>query len=185
MSERKPSSFDRSGEQAAPRPIPDGGLGKAMPEWLRRPPAWRNLEPKAPPRRPLPPPDTSVIDPATLISVDDLPAWLQTIAQPPKIQRDEPATPPETPERRVIPREIEARPRPALSPAPPPTKQPEPTLPTSPEQSAPVGLPPEANAMSSRRSPSPPGPSNAAIVLGTLLAVALVTIAVLLWLLLM
>ena len=64
------------------RPLPDGGLGAAMPDWLRRPPAWRDL-PKAQPgarARELPEPDRSVIDPRTLIEVSDLPLWLQAIA---------------------------------------------------------------------------------------------------------
>jgi hypothetical protein len=76
------------------RPIPDGGLQQAMPEWLRRPPAWRNLpkrdEPApgpanadvaaAPPARELPDPDTSEIDPRSLVDVSDLPQWLQDVA---------------------------------------------------------------------------------------------------------
>lgn len=68
------------------RPLPDGGLTEGLPDWLRRPPAWRNL-----PRKEhgddgggteptLPEPDTSVIDPRTLVDVADLPAWLQNIA---------------------------------------------------------------------------------------------------------
>jgi hypothetical protein len=64
------------------RPLPDGGLTSAMPEWLRRPPAWRDLSvtPDASASRELPEPDTSVIDPRTLIDVADLPPWLQSIA---------------------------------------------------------------------------------------------------------
>jgi hypothetical protein len=68
------------------RPLPDGGLTEGLPEWLRRPPAWRNV-----PRNDvapeagdaglaLPEPDTSVIDPRTLVDVADLPLWLQQIA---------------------------------------------------------------------------------------------------------
>ncbi|HWK79245.1 MAG TPA: hypothetical protein VNP95_00690 [Thermomicrobiales bacterium] len=89
--------------------IPDGGLADAMPDWLRRPPAWRGMpvpEPSPAPapepagandpvaeatpdemqvagadgatRMPkeLPPPDTSPIDPSTLIDLGDLPEWL-------------------------------------------------------------------------------------------------------------
>lgn len=104
--------------------IPDGGLGEAMPEWLRRPPAWRGMpaldsppaadEPSEAARadansdtrppapeiesdvaiipddegasisadqtnrapRVVPSPDTSSIDPSTLIELSDLPAWL-------------------------------------------------------------------------------------------------------------
>lgn len=63
------------------RPIPDGGLKDAMPGWLKRPPAWRSM-PTAEQRheRMLPEPDTSEIDPRTLVDVSDLPQWLQTIA---------------------------------------------------------------------------------------------------------
>lgn len=63
------------------RSIPDGGLKDAMPSWLKRPPAWRDL-PTAEQRREraLPEPDTSEIDPRTLVDVSDLPQWLQAIA---------------------------------------------------------------------------------------------------------
>lgn len=63
------------------RPIPDGGLKDAMPSWLKRPPAWRDL-PTAEERREraLPEPDTSEIDPHTLVDISDLPNWLQAIA---------------------------------------------------------------------------------------------------------
>lgn len=63
------------------RPIPDGGLKDTMPGWLKRPPAWRNM-PTADQRheRTLPEPDTSEINPKTLVDVSDLPQWLQTIA---------------------------------------------------------------------------------------------------------
>lgn len=63
------------------RPIPDGGLKDTMPGWLKRPPAWRNM-PSTEQRheRTLPEPDTSEIDPKTLVDVSDLPQWLQTIA---------------------------------------------------------------------------------------------------------
>lgn len=63
------------------RPIPDGGLKDTMPGWLKRPPAWRNM-PSAEQRheRTLPEPDTSEIDPRSLVDVSDLPQWLQTIA---------------------------------------------------------------------------------------------------------
>lgn len=64
------------------RPIPDGGLKDAMPSWLKRPPAWRNM-PTAEERheRTLPEPDTSQINPHSLLDVSDLPQWLQTIAE--------------------------------------------------------------------------------------------------------
>lgn len=167
MSERTPSPGDQSQGMAEPRAIPDGGLGEAMPEWLRRPPAWRQLEPKAPPPKSLPPPDTSVIDPATLVSVDDLPAWLQTVARAAETLHEPTPAPPASPERRVIPRVIEARPpRPAerddraVEPAEGPA-----VVPLNLDHAARGGF------------------ANATIVLGTLLAVALVVIVVLLWLL--
>lgn len=87
--------------------IPDGGLAEAMPDWLRRPPAWRGMpaldipaaaeavtpsqldEPlastlankiveadDAPAAKAIPSPDTSPIDPSSLIELDDLPEWL-------------------------------------------------------------------------------------------------------------
>lgn len=84
------------------RPIPDGGLQQSMPEWLRRPPAWRNLPKKAvttdeavagpaqadqePEQQStqvavqLPEADTSEIDPRSLVDITDLPQWLQDMA---------------------------------------------------------------------------------------------------------
>jgi hypothetical protein len=95
------STERKAPETGEMRPIPDGGLQQAMPEWLRRPPAWRNLpkrdEPapdtanaealSAPPARELPDPDTSEIDPRSLVDVSDLPQWLQDVAA-----RSEPAS---------------------------------------------------------------------------------------------
>lgn len=97
------------GADAQPEPsIPDGGLEEAMPDWLRRPPAWRGLpmpelpaddapEPAPvplaevaadgvaptalPDAKDLPAPDTSPIDPSTLIDPGDLPAWLVGLGQ--------------------------------------------------------------------------------------------------------
>lgn len=73
------------------RPIPDGGLKDAMPAWLTRPPAWRAM-PSAEERhqRTLPEPDTSTIDPHTLLDVGDLPQWLQAIAARGEIRLPEP-----------------------------------------------------------------------------------------------
>lgn len=74
------------------RPIPDGGLQDAMPSWLKRPPAWRNM-PTAEERfeRTLPEPDTSEIDPKSLVDITDLPQWLQTIAAREPVVVPEPA----------------------------------------------------------------------------------------------
>lgn len=86
MSDRETSSIESS-EHESPgpdeelRPLPDGGLTETMPEWLRRPPAWRDLERTNVGESPmLPDPDTSVIDPRTFVELADLPAWLQAIA---------------------------------------------------------------------------------------------------------
>ncbi|HWV34507.1 MAG TPA: hypothetical protein VNZ55_02670 [Thermomicrobiales bacterium] len=84
---QKPAGQDDDPEM---RPLPDGGLGENMPDWLRRPPAWRVLpaaqmpvfEPDpattTPPRE-LPPEDTSVIEPTSLIEFGDLPRWLREL----------------------------------------------------------------------------------------------------------
>lgn len=69
-------------------PIPDGGLATSMPDWLRRPPAWRTSPdresgPSAMANIPtLPDTDTSVIDPREFIHDDDLPRWLQSLRRP-------------------------------------------------------------------------------------------------------
>jgi hypothetical protein len=100
------------------RPIPDGGLRQSMPEWLRRPPAWRDLpkkeiapapeaeavavvapeKPTLQPEKSLPEPDMSEIDPRSLVDVADLPQWLQDIAARSTVQAvaepdEEPAPP--------------------------------------------------------------------------------------------
>ena len=59
------------------RPIPDGGLSASMPAWLRESPAWAAHES---PARVLPAPDTSVIDPRTMVRDEDLPDWLREIS---------------------------------------------------------------------------------------------------------
>lgn len=65
--------------------IPDGGLSDSMPEWLRRPPAWRTLEDtdvtqtKPTQLSELPEADATVIDPRTFLTDDDLPAWLRAM----------------------------------------------------------------------------------------------------------
>lgn len=170
MSERNPSPGDRSAGEAEPRPIPDGGLGEAMPDWLRRPPAWRQLEPKAPLAKRLPLPDTSVIDLATLVSVEDLPDWLQAVAGATTTSTEDRPQPATTVERRVIPRVIESRPREMTAGV-------EHAAETEPAAAPPAPVPLNHDyAIGS-------GPSSATIVLGTLLAVALVVIVVLLWLL--
>ncbi len=75
-----PESDDVSPPDAEHRPIPTDGLAEALPDWLQRPPAWRGMTVREPARRDLPPPDTSVIDPRTMLELEDLPVWLQRIA---------------------------------------------------------------------------------------------------------
>lgn len=80
---------------AGPR-IPDGGLQNAMPDWLRRPPAWRNVpkqessavQEAVAQAAPEPAEDQSPIDPTTLVDISDLPQWLQDIAARPTPVRE-------------------------------------------------------------------------------------------------
>ena len=77
-------------------PIPDGGLSDSMPDWLRRPPAWRTLKDtddvQTEPVRSaeLPEPDTSVIDPRTFLTDDDLPLWLRNMGRARRAAPDQP-----------------------------------------------------------------------------------------------
>lgn len=103
----------------SPPSIPDGGLGQTMPDWLRRPPAWRHVqrqrvampvstrelapaeqtnEDEATTTGDLSRSDTSTIDPATLVRVEDLPGWLQRLAERPLRPR-QPVTAASFPER--------------------------------------------------------------------------------------
>ncbi len=83
-------------DEAKMPPIPDGGLSESMPDWLRRPPAWRTLEdadvvqtrPAVADR--LPEPDTSVIDPRTFLIDDDLPLWLRNMGRGLRTRRELP-----------------------------------------------------------------------------------------------
>lgn len=70
---------DDERESAAVPFIPDGGLGSAMPEWMREPPSWKRAAAPAV-VRPLPEADDSEIDPRRLIELDDLPQWLRDVA---------------------------------------------------------------------------------------------------------
>lgn len=105
--------------------IPDGGLSEAMPDWLRRPPAWRGMPvpdlpaapdaadaapvsagtpPAAPdgaptPPKVMPPPDTSPIDPSSLIELDDLPEWLVGLGKRDLPPRPQPGPLPDAVER--------------------------------------------------------------------------------------
>lgn len=89
-------------------PIPDGGLSESMPEWLRRPPAWRTLkdsevvQPEPTRTASLPEADTSEIDPRTFLTDDDLPVWLRKMGpgrrgvDPAQVGDDEPVSAPES-----------------------------------------------------------------------------------------
>lgn len=130
-------------------PIPDGGLAESMPDWLRRPPAWRTLrDSEVVQTRPaetatLPEPDTSDIDPRAFVSDDDLPAWLRDLgharrvaatpgdddalapeAEPAREPSPEPVAPAEAPEERppsrFVPRQLDVNPPPATGRAPRP-----------------------------------------------------------------
>ncbi|HEV2127036.1 MAG TPA: hypothetical protein VGR22_00275 [Thermomicrobiales bacterium] len=74
----------RRDEEQLP-PIPDGGLAESMPEWLRRPPAWRTLrdeevvQAEPPETDEIPEADDSPIDPRTFLTDDDLPDWLRRL----------------------------------------------------------------------------------------------------------
>lgn len=80
---------DRTGSQEPPRPviIPDGGLGSALPEWMQVKPEWAEREDVRPVatvrHRPIPTPDTSPIVLADILTVDDMPDWLRSVAARP------------------------------------------------------------------------------------------------------
>jgi hypothetical protein len=59
------------------RLIPDGGLASTFPDWLKEKPAWAREKAAGS----IPPPDTSPIDPRTLVHDEDFPDWLWAIAQ--------------------------------------------------------------------------------------------------------
>jgi hypothetical protein len=69
MSERS----NQPDEAAELPPIPDGGLAKDFPDWLRERPRWATA---TTPHEA----DTSAIDPRELVSLEDFPDWLQAIA---------------------------------------------------------------------------------------------------------
>lgn len=59
------------------KPIPDGGLGVSMPDWLRTPPDWASSNRESR----IPAPDRSPIDPRTLVREEDLPQWLVAVSR--------------------------------------------------------------------------------------------------------
>ncbi len=75
------------------RTIPDGGLADAMPDWVRATPGWKQPADRATSML-LPPPDTSPIDPRTMLAADDLPVWLRDLRDATAIEPpDEEPTP--------------------------------------------------------------------------------------------
>lgn len=113
----RPERDTGSSSADTPPPIPDGGLAASMPEWLQRPPAWRGMTVREPERRDLPPPDTSVIDPRTMLQIDDLPEWLQRIAA--RATGGEPEETAETDTAVTVPSEGQSRAAPVKEPVKP------------------------------------------------------------------
>lgn len=154
MTSRTPPQPDRDdldeGAVVPQRPIPDGGLGSAMPEWLQQTPSWKR-PPEPPAVRSIPAPDASVIDPRQLIDIDDLPQWLRAVSS--RDLAPAPATPvvadQSTPTRReadtsATPPEHTTALQPAVATAPsPPVIESPPT-----NQHEPVRLRPSSTAIS-------------------------------------
>ena len=113
MSDQPPQRDAQASDEPFGRPLPTGGLAESMPDWLRRPPAWRDASAD---RRSLPPPDTSPIDPRTLIDVGDLPPWLQRLADRTEERRPQPMV---KPEHRVRKNALVVDPHRVLSATPP------------------------------------------------------------------
>jgi hypothetical protein len=150
-----------SGERPLP-PIPDGGLGAAMPDWLTRPtPATlRRLARQQGARRP---------EPADFARAEDVPAWLAAIrdrAPGGAAAVDTPAAVPAPTFPRVEPMYVEARP-----PAPTPVAEPAPVV----AAPAPVVPPrPSTPVPPITPAPEPAGGTSAVwLVIGVLLALAI------------
>jgi hypothetical protein len=74
---------DRNAER--PIAIPDGGLTSSLPAWMQAKPDWSGREGftediRVVTDRVLPQPETGPIDLAAILSTEDVPAWLQSIA---------------------------------------------------------------------------------------------------------
>jgi hypothetical protein len=175
---------DRDDQSNLP-PIPDGGLAESMPDWLRRPPAWRTLPdrevaiPEPEDAAELPEPDESVIDPRTFLSDDDLPAWLRNLGRGRRVEppgQDEPAAVASVEPRSAPSSEMEAFDRPAES-------APSRFVPTSPP--APTASPVSQGSLraverpASRSAPARQGFGLVALLAGLLL-IAVVVIVILL-----
>lgn len=102
--QRPPESMTAPEREAFP-PLPDGGLGRSMPDWLRD-------EPEAGAER-LP---AVTIDPSNLIRPDDLPDWLRQLSPE---HRQAPTSRPST---ALIPAAHPASRSAEISPTPPPSE---------------------------------------------------------------
>jgi len=140
-----PGPDDASRPEPEQRPIPTDGLAEALPDWLQRSPAWRGMTVREPDRPELPPPDTSVIDPRTMLEIDDLPVWLQRIAARSKtseatetdLVRAAPVDPPAPATREVSLRLTD--PPPGVGPGPPDTGVPAAAIATRERSMTPAG----------------------------------------------
>jgi hypothetical protein len=178
---------DREDQSNLP-PIPDGGLGEAMPDWLRRPPAWRTLPdrevtmPEPAETAALPEADASIIDPRSFITDDDLPAWLRTFGkgaridpaiegEPDDVAAEGAHPSPATSERAVL-----------AGPAAPSPGAPR-FVPASPQRPTPNPAPSGARRPPERPAPPASTPSQGTglvAVLAALLLIAIVAIVILL-----
>jgi hypothetical protein len=97
------SGVDESGD----RPLPTGDLAASMPDWLRRPPAWRGLEYReerlSRSTVELSSEDRSPIDPSELIDDGDIPEWLRRVTRETPAVDVEPESPATT-SMRPVPR---------------------------------------------------------------------------------
>ena len=84
-----PHDADVQDESKPLPPLPDGGLSAAMPDWLRLPPAALQRSPA--PQQGTPAAESAVLDPRTLLSADDLPAWIRRLADEQQPTVPEPA----------------------------------------------------------------------------------------------
>lgn len=149
-------------------PLPDGGLARVMPDWLRE------AEPGASPR-PAADPNS---DPAEFITADDLPAWLRLL-------------PPESPPVAPPPVSISAGPRdtipapPPLLPAARPASDPAPaapapiqtTDPTAPAATAPAATPPRLTTPAMTPHPTPSRDRRALVAIAGFAILALAVLA--------
>jgi hypothetical protein len=156
-------------------PLPDGGLARVMPDWLRDEPAAE-------------PSPASAIDPADLVTADDLPDWLRQLGPEP-LPLPAPPAPPTPPSGIVatvsLPNEqpvtLAVPTAPPRAEPPPAVPELAPTLPRDPEIVAP-SVPPQSSGIATPA--TPPSASGTArrkaivAVLGVLLLALVVALYV-------